>query len=336
MTNNQFLLSLASFIALLLPACGPVSFVVNVTPQRQELESKIVERAPGFRSARIAIVDVSGMIHNSARSGLLFENENPVSLLQEQFNAAAGDGRVRAVILRINSPGGTVTASDVMHRIVKRFERDTGKPVVALLMDVAASGGYYVACAADEIVAYPTTLTGSVGVIMQTLSVKPALGRIGVRTEAIVSGPNKAIASPLGTMTQEHRAILQSLVDDYYAKFVQVVRDGRPNLDASRLDELIDGRIMSGEAAAMAGMVDHVGDLETARRRAAELAGIENAELIMYHRPHRYVGSPYAAAEGGKPTTQINLAQFNLHGDALPGFADSTVGIYYLWQPTLP
>lgn len=325
-------------MAFFITGCGPMTFVVGVTPGDQRMTRTVVDSdGPGARD-RVAIIDVTGLIISTNRPGLLRQGENPVSRLHEQLAMAENDARVKAVILRINSPGGTVTASDAMYREVQRFRERTGKPVVALMMDVAASGGYYVACAADEIVAYPTSITGSIGVIVQTFSVKPALARIGIMTETIASGPNKAAGSPFGHLTDEHREIFQQLVNDFYGRFRHVVIEARPAIDESRLPMVTDGRVVSGEQALDMGLVDVNGDLYDAFERAKALANVQRAQLIRYHRPLEYVGSPYAGAPGTGETapggTQINLLQLNL-ADSLPGL-DAPVGFYYLWLPEGP
>ncbi|MEM1209136.1 MAG: signal peptide peptidase SppA [Planctomycetota bacterium] len=312
-----------------LAGCGPTTFVIGLSPGDQRLKKTVVAEDGRSGGPQVAIIDIDGLIINAERRGLLRAGENPVATLQEKLNAAAADTRVAAVILRINSPGGTVTASDVMFREVERFGRRSGKPVVALMMDVAASGGYYVALAADDIVAHPTTITGSVGVILQTISVQPALARIGVQTDAITSGPNKDAGSPLSTMTPEQRATLQAMVDDFYGRFVDRVALARPGIDASDLATVTDGRVVSGEAAAGLGMVDAVGDLYVALDRAADLAGVASADLVVYHRPLKYVASPYAAGPGpAAGATQVNLAQINLDA-GVP--ASLPAGAYYLW-----
>jgi len=320
---------------LLLGGCSPITFTIGGSPADQKLESTIVQRADGWTRHRIAVIDVSGLIRNMNGHGLLGPQDNPVALLHERLVAAQKDSRIKAVILRINSPGGTVAASDTMYREVKRFGEQSGKPVVALLMDVAASGGYYVACSADKIVAQPTTITGSVGVLMQTISVKPALARIGVQTDAIVSGPNKDAGSPLSTLSPEQRAILQGLVDEFHQQFVAVVAAARPQIDAQQVTELTDGRVLTGRQAEAAGLVDQTGDLTDAVELAKQLAGIDAAHLVIHRRPQQYVGSPYAAWPGagagpGPGAIQVNLAQINLP-DALAG---EPVGFYYLWDPT--
>ncbi len=324
-----------AMIGLLPGGCGPLILAIGTVPGGQQLRATVVDSEGGWHAGRIAIIDVSGLIVNAPRHGLLRDGDNPVSLLDEELKMARMDSRIRAVILRLNTPGGTVTASDAMYRQVQRFKRQTGKPVVALIMDVGASGGYYLACAADRIIAYPTSVVGSIGVIMQTISVKTALGRIGVETKALTTGPNKAAGSPFNTLTDEQQVVLQRLVDDFYRRFRAVVRDARPKIPADRFDTLTDGRVLSGDQAVKAGLIDQVGDLYDAREIAKQLAHIRRADLIRYHRPIQYVGSPYAAAPGHEShagQTQINIAQFNLGRP----FGDAFTGFWYLWRPGMP
>ncbi len=312
--------------------CGPLTFTIGGSPRDQRLTYTVVEPDGRLGSDRVAIVDVTGLIINAAKPALLRQGDNPVSLLHEKLAQARRDPKVKAVILRLNTPGGTVTASDAMYREVLRFKQQTDKPVVVLMMDVAASGGYYLACAGDRIVAYPTAITGSVGVILQTISVKPALDRIGIRAEAMTSGPNKDAGSLFSVLTDEHRAVLQGLVDDFYQRFRTVVRDARPQIPEGQFERVADGRVVSGEQAVELGMVDQVGDLHDAFELARQLAGIARADLVLYHRPASYVGSPYALGPLLPAGTQINVAQFNFPEMS----AGSSIGFYYLWQPQVP
>lgn len=337
-----FFTFLMALVHLASPGCGNLTFTVGVGSGARELTTSEVHAEPGAGDQRIAIIDVSGMILNANRPGLLSEGENPVALLDEQLNKAHHDSDVKAVILRINTPGGTVTATDVMYRQVMRFKQQSKKPVVIQQMDIATSGGYYLSCAGDHIVAYPSTITGSIGVIIQTMSFKPALDRWGIATEALTSGKNKAAGSPLGTLTDEHRAVLQELVNDFYARFTATVRAARPEIPQDRFADVTDGRVFSGEDALALGLVDELGDLYAAHAKAKELANIKKANMVIYHRPLTYVASPYAAApmneassassKAAQGGTQINMLQLNL--PEMPGGA--SVGFYYLWQPTVP
>src|SRR6516165_3445208 len=151
---------------------------------------------------KIAVIDVEGVIMNARTSGLWGGGENPVSEFREKLDAAAEDPHVKAVVLRINSPGGAVTASDIMYQDLVNFRHDTHKPVVACMMDVAASGGYYVAMGADKIYAHPTTVTGSIGVIMRLYNAAGLFQLLGVKSDPIKSGPNKDIGNPGRPMTE--------------------------------------------------------------------------------------------------------------------------------------
>ncbi|MCE9590641.1 MAG: signal peptide peptidase SppA [Planctomycetes bacterium] len=319
-------------LSLMAAACGPLTFTVG-GPGDQRLRQTVVVHEDGWGGERVAIIDVTGMLFNSSRQGLLHEGANPVAALQEKLEAARTDSRVRAVILRLNTPGGTVTASDAMYREVLRFKEQSHKPVVALMMDVTASGGYYLACSTDEIVAYPTSVTGSIGVIVQTLSVKQGLARIGVETEAFTSGPNKDVGSPLSNMTDDHRAVLRALVKDFYERFTEIVRTRRPNIPADQFARVTDGRVMSGDEAVKLGLADRAGDIYDAFETAKRRAGLKRAELVVVHRASQRVASVHeqgnASSGVGGVTTQINFAQINLPEALL----DAPAGFYYMWSP---
>lgn len=318
--------------------CGPAIFVVGVAPGGQSLVATAIERDGQLGSDRVMLIDVTGVIANADQGGLLSAGDNPVARLAEGLRLAANDDRVKAVVLRLNTPGGTVTASDMMYREVKRFKDQTGKPVVAVMMDVAASGGYYLACAADHVVAYPTTVTGSIGVVFQTLSVRPALDRLGIQANALVSGPNKAAGSPLETLSDSQRDILQGLVDRFYADFVAVVRENRRSIDPVSWDVVTDGRVFTGRRAYELGLVDQLGEVRDGIAQAKQLAGITHADVFALHRPLDHVSGPYSQTPAGQtPTaqTQINLLQLNLK-HAIPNGPGIDAGVYYLWQPELP
>ncbi|MEM1212065.1 MAG: signal peptide peptidase SppA [Planctomycetota bacterium] len=329
-TAKPVALILAGCLGLLLTGCNPPSLVVGLAPSQQKLKESTVEDDGRTRN-KVALIDVSGVIFNRSRPGLLTAGANPVAQLHEQLNRAADDQRVKAVVLRINSPGGGVTASDLMYRQVQRFRQTTGKPVVVCLMDVAASGGYYLACAGDHLVAHPSTVTGSIGVIAQLVSVKPALDRLGIAATTLTSGPNKAAGSPLDTLTEDQQAVLQNLVDTFYDDFKTVVRDARPGVAEADWDKVTDGRVVTGRDALDLGLIDSLGDLYTAWETAKALAQTDRARLVRYHSPLRRVTSPYAADDIEPTVTQINLAQFNLNTELSQGLP---VGFYYLWSPT--
>lgn len=320
-------------VVLACVGCGPTTFVVGLSPGDQRMVTTLVEPAKSRTKDKVALIDVSGMILNARIPGLLSDGENPVSVFHEELRHAARDKHVEAIILRLNTPGGAVAASDMMYRDVLEFKEKTGKPVVVVMMDVAASGGYYLACAGDHLIAYPSTVTASIGVIFQTISLQPALSSIGITTEAITSGPNKDAGSPLSALTDGHRAVYQEMVDTFYADFTGIVKQARPDISESHFKEVTDGRVVTGRRALEVGLVDELGDLDDGFAKAKELAGVSDASLIRYHRPLDYVGSPYAKSGEAMPaasTTQVNLLQLNLDGS----FGESASGcFYYVWLP---
>lgn len=318
--------------ALLLPGCGRMRFVIDAVPAVDKLtETEVLADAHAtWGSDKIAMIDVSGMLMDAVGPHLLAPGENPIGRFVESLQRARDDGRVKAIIVRINSPGGTVTASDVMYRELQHFKAESGKPVVVLMGDVAASGGYYLSCAGDEIIAHPTTITGSIGVIIQTINFSEGMRRIGIRADAITSGPNKAMGSPFEPMPEEHRELLQGIVNEFYAQFVSIVTTNRPALDDEARESATDGRVVTGVRAKEIGLVDDVGDLHDAFEAAKRRANISAARLVKYHRPLEFVGSAYAEAPTTPATgTQVNLMQVNLDSPLM----GAQTGFLYLWDP---
>jgi protease IV len=320
-------------VLIALPACTRMRFVVDTMPGDEKLTEATVDLGDGDREwaeAKIALLDVTGLIIDAHRPGLISPGENPLGRFTESLRMAARDSDVRAVIIRINSPGGTVTASDAMHREIVHFKETTRKPVVISMADVAASGGYYVACAGDEIIAHPTTITGSIGVIIQTFNFAAGMGRIGIRADAITSGPNKAMGSPFEPMPPEHRELLQGLVDEFYAGFKAIVVASRPRVgaDADVLHWVTDGRVVTGRQAAEVGLIDGLGDLRDAFAAAKRRANLPTAKLVKYHRPIEHVGSAYASAPPFTGT-QVNFMQLNIDAAAM----QQQPGFWYLWDP---
>jgi protease-4 len=333
------LTALLSALTVCVAGCTGMRFVVDTVPAEDDFTETAVISDPGAGgSSKIAQIDVTGLIIDADKPQVLGRGENPVSRFVESLQRAENDGAVRAVVIRINSPGGTVTASDVMYREVMRFKQRSGKPVVVSMADVAASGGYYLACAGDEIVAMPTTITGSIGVIMQTFNFSEGMTKIGIRADAITSGPNKAAGSPFKPMSPEHRELLQDLVTEFYGDFKHIVVSSRRTLSENDLEWITDGRVVTGKRAAEVGLVDRVGDLHDAFAAAKERAGLKAARLVKYHRPLEHIGSMYAGPGGpaveSSPMSvanEINLIQLNLGA----GAATTPTNFYYLWDPTM-
>jgi len=295
--------------------CSPSgSFKVTMVPEDQTLREQIVHRESGWVTNRIAVVDISGILMNASEPKLFSEGEHVVSLLVEKLNAAAEDSRVKAVVLRINSPGGSVTASDIMYQEIKAFKKKTGKPVVAYFQDVAASGGYYLACAADEIIAERTTVTGSIGVLMQMVDFSGTMSKIGIAADAITSGAFKDAGSPLRKMKPEEREVFQKIVDGLYEQFVDVVAEGRPKLTREQIAKLADGRVYTAPQALEAGLIDRIATLIEAVQIAKQRANVKAAHTVVYHRPLEWKSSIYAKAPPTASPT-VNLVNIDLPPD---------------------
>lgn len=319
-----------ALLATLLSACAPVS--VSIGPDVRAPRETTVHRDKDARRDKIALIDLRGLIVDAPSPTILGPGENPVDHIVTRLRRAEEDANVKAVIIRVNSPGGTVTASDTLHDEIRRFRQRSGKPIVASLGEVAASGGYYVALAADEIIAQPTTLTASIGVVIQTMNFSEGLARIGIHPRAITSGGNKDLANPFAPVRNQHFTILQEVVDQFHARFAGLVRERRPAIDAARFTDLTDGRIITGEQAAEAGLADALGGIHDAFERAKSLAGVERASLIKYTTRGRAASTVYARTDDihhSPSSVEINLLRLDLSEAWL---MSSTA--WYLWSPS--
>jgi protease-4 len=227
-----------------------------------------------FGGERVAIIAVEGVI-TDAREVI------------EQLGRYRDLPSVKAVVLRVNSPGGAVAPSQEIYQEILRFRREARKPVVASFGSVAASGGYYIAAAADRIVANPGSITGSIGVIMQIPNIGALLQKVGIKTTVIKAGENKDLGSITRELTESERRILQGVMDDVHTQFIEAVAAGR-RLDRERVEPLADGRIFSGRQALSLGLVDELGDLPDAIDRAGGLGGIPGRPKVIQERRRRF------------------------------------------------
>ena len=315
--------------ALAAAGCMPDSIMITPVHRKPELIEQTLVRG-GWFAPKIALIDVDGVIVNERTSMLLGDGEHPVSLLLEKLDRARGDSSVRAVILRINSPGGSVVAAELMHAEIERFRRETGRPVVAVMMDVAASGGYYIACACDEIVAHPSSVTGSIGVILQLFDVTGTMSKIGVTGHTIRSGDRKGGGSPFERLSDQDRAIFQTMIDEMHERFVQVVAAGRPELTLERARELADGRVYTAGQALELGLIDRIGTIRDVVNEFKHRMGVARANVVTYGRPTGYNPNIYARARAGEGARgDVNIVNIDLPGWLRGGGAR----FMYLWWP---
>jgi protease-4 len=315
---------------LTLAGCAPMSLLVTPVPRAKDLVENEVTRESIWATQKIALIDVDGLLRNERDWSLLGPpGENPVSLFKEKLDKAAADGNVKAVVVRINSPGGSVTASDLMYTELKEFKRKTGKPVIAAMLDVAASGGYYVACAADKIYAHPTTVTGSIGVVMVAPDFSGTMDKLGIRANIIKSAELKDAGSPFREMTENDRMVFQRMITAMYARFLNVVAEARTTINQTRLKEIADGRVYLAQEAKEQGLVDEIGTLHDTLAAARTAAGLDKKAVIvveyarpLLHRPNIYASAPNVPA-------QVNLINVEL-----PAWLKSPAPQFmYLWAP---
>jgi len=235
---------------------------------------------------KIALIPLSGTIADTSQQGLLTVSGITPKLVRDYLKRAESDGGVKAVVLRINSPGGSAAASQEIASEIRRFRAETGKPVVISMGDIAASGGYYISAYADTIVANPGTLTGSIGVISQFIYIEGLLDKLGLELETVKAGKHKDMG--MWPLTEEQRQIMQDITDDLYEQFVAAVAEGR-GLPRAQVRELATGQIYTGGQALNLGLVDELGGLDTAIEVAATLASIPVPEIEEYGRPASFV-----------------------------------------------
>lgn len=257
----------------------------------------------GFGKDKVAVVTVKGLISDSK------------SVIEQIHDAEESSG-VKAIVIRINSPGGGVGASQEIYREVTKIK---DKKVVVSMGSVAASGGYYIACGAEKIYANPGTLTGSIGVLMEFANVEELLGKIGLKGYVVKSGEYKDIGSPIRPMTDQERELLQGVIDNTYRQFVKVVSKGR-RLPEDYVKGLADGRVFTGEQAKDLKLVDELGDLDDAVDGVAKMAGIKGKPYVKYMEKRRFsVFNLFLGDEADSVFNALNNQIFGLNYLFIPG-----------------
>jgi len=321
--KNVFCLVLAAVASF--AACSPhIHLDVLGTAELQE-----VVLLPSPAKDKVLMVDVSGLISTTVEAGPLAREKDLVTQVYARLERAARDPLVRAVILRLDTPGGEVTASDIIYHEVLEFKKRTRLPVVGLMMATTASGGYYIAMACDHLLAHPSSLTGSIGVISIFPDVHELLGKVGVRVNIIKSRDLKDAGGPFREMTEDERRVFQGIIDDYYGTFLDVVLKGRRGaLTKDELRAAADGRVFTARQALELKLIDEVGYFEDAFRKAKSLASLREARLVSYTHYPKTRSNIYAVTPGVTATLIPN------EKTALDSFlATLRSGFYYLWLP---
>lgn len=316
------------FPLLLLLLSGCVLVNVNLVQGTKKYEEKILE---GTGKPKILILDLSGVLalKEESEGGMFKASEPPkISNFVEALKKAEKDEEIVGVIVRINSPGGSVTASDILYHEIKRFkEKRKNVPVYAFITELGASGGYYVACAADQIFINPTGVTGSIGVISMKFNIEGLMSKIGVQDEIYKSGDKKDFWSPFRPTTPEEKAMIEGVIKNLYGRFLDAIYAGRSKvLSMEEIKVQADGRIFTADEALRVKFVDGVGYLDEAIEGMKKALGIKEARVIMYHRPGSYKSNIYSEFPGMNLLSLLSVPAQGL--DSLGG-----IRFMYLWNP---
>jgi protease IV len=318
-------ISLLAVAGLLAVACTGLNINIGVESKEPLKEYTLQGRGRG----KVLLIPVRGFLSDVPQKGLLGDRASTVQQVVSQLRLAEKDDEIKAVLLEINSPGGSTTASDVLYHEIMEFKERTKTKIVAALMDVAASGGYYIALPADRIVAHPTTVTGSVGVIFITPKVTGLMEKLGLAVEVNKSGKEKDIGSPFRPSTPEEQRIFQELTDRMGKRFLDLVAIHR-RMDPKALTSISTARIYLADEALQLKLIDSIGYLSDAISEAEGLAGLSKEAKVVVYRGNKYpndnvYNTSISWHNGvGLPLVDLNLSEIipTLH----PGF-------YYLWAP---
>ncbi len=309
-------------ILFLLTACAPqFKLFTDATDPLQEF---VLE---GEGKGKVAYITMTGIISDSPRQGMLRTRPSMVQETVSRLKLAEKDDQVKAVVLAIDSPGGSATASDVLYHEIMAFKERSGKKVVAVMMEVAASGGLYVALPADRIMAHPTTVTGSVGVVFYQPRVHGLMDMIGVDFEVAKSGRNKDMGSPFRESSEEEKQLIQEIIDKLASRFLKLTQQHRKLTDENLL-VVRTARVFTGPDAKQIGLVDEIGYLSDGFALAKELAGLEkDARVVVYRRELYPDDTPYNLQASAEPYSP-SLLGLDAHWLLPPRF-----GFHYLWLP---
>jgi protease-4 len=280
----------------------------------------------GRGSDKILLIPMHGIITDTPKERFLVQSQSMVERVVSQLNKAEKDDHIKAVLFEINSPGGTITASDILYHEVSSFKERTGKKIVVSMMDLATSGAYYVSLPADLVTAHPTTVTGSVGVLFLQPKVTGLMEKIGLSVDVKKFGKNKDMGTPFRESSEEEQKFMQKSVDDMGGRFIRLVQKHRKP-DQQAMAEISTARVFLAEDALKLGLVDKICYLRDAIRESKKLAGIPaDARVIVYRRTEvsedNYYNTSSAASEG------LNIQSFNIELSEIFGLK---TGFYYIW-----
>ena len=298
---SRIFIALAALL-LTLPACAP-KLKIFASQATEPLKEFVVD---GEGEGKVALINLRGFLSSQPKTGILRAQPSQVQELVNALRIAEEDDEVKAVVIGIDSPGGTTTASDILYHEILEFKDRTGKKVVAAMFDVAASGGYYAALPADWIMAHPTTITGSVGVIFLRPKLDGLMDKVGVDVEVSKSGRDKDMGSPFRATTAEEEALFQGIIDDFAARFHALVARHR-TLSDQQMETVRTARVFTASQARQIGLIDQIGYIQDAFAKARTLAGLpEDARVVTYRRETYPNDNPYNTLDSADPT-KLNM-----------------------------
>lgn len=316
---------LVSLLMLMMTGCATIKLGPSYD---QPLKQQVVDD-PSNATAKVLLINIDGVISDQPGSGFLGSSPSMLDYVMMQLKQAAKDPQIKTVLLKINSPGGGVTTSDILYHELMAFKKRTGKKIFVQMMDVTASGGYYISMAADHIQAHPTTVTGSVGVITVLPEIVGLTQKIGVEVKTYKTGPMKDTGSPFRKFTPADNAEMQAMVDQMAQRFYGVVKAHR-HLSPEVMNQVKTARVYVGKAALNAGLIDSIGYLSDAVPQACHLGGDKVCRLVTYRfdrNTNATVYSPTMQAEA--QPIEMNLMKTGLLDSAL----SLKPGSYYLYLP---
>lgn len=321
---NTKTLTLLLIGMLLLAGCSPHIHLDFLGQER--MEEVVLQDSRS--NNKILVLDITGIIQSTVDSSLLNREGDLLSRTYYRLLKAADDPQIKGIILRLDTPGGEVTASDIVYNEILKFRKKTKIPVLALAMGTAASGGYYIASACDYFMVHPSTITGSIGVISMFPNVRELMDKLGIELTVIKSGTMKDAGSAFREMTEDDKEIFQGVIDELYGKFLDVIYNARKEkLSRTELERLADGRIYTAGQALEAKLVDGIGYIDEALERVKSLASIQEAKVITYTYYPKTKTNFYASI-----LKQPTLFDWSELKQILPTLKS---GFYYLWLPSM-
>jgi protease IV len=298
---------------------------IQLGPSMGPMEEIVLQ---GEGTGKILLIDVRGIINN--QKGRAFTGATTklgmVELIREVIAKAEKDENIKALLIKINSPGGTVTASDIILHELLLYKKKYAIPIYVHVMDLAASGGYYIALAGDEIIAHPTSLIGSIGVIAFKVNLENLMGKIGVDWEVVKSGDKKDFMSPFRPFTDEERKLFQNTINNFHNRFVSVIAKNRTELSFDEVKSLADGRVFDSSDAMKLKLIDGIGYVSDTVEQIKLKLESPDLQVITYQREGEYKSNLYSLSPQPPAFNLINL-NLGLDSNALSPY------FLYLWMP---